>query len=210
MDQAEGRYAFIREVSVSRETLQRLDRYAALLERWNPAINLVSKSSLSQLWVRHFLDSAQVLALAKNKRGHWVDLGAGGGFPGMVCAILAHDVAPDLRFTLVDSDARKAEFLRAVSRETSVPVNVITDRIEAIPPLNANILSARALAPLNSLLTYAERHLTVGGQALLQKGAAFREEIEEALESWAFQREEYPSSTDSTGIVLSLGDIRRV
>lgn len=205
-----GRDRFLSDLNVSRETLARFDTYAGLLHKWNPTINLVSRSSLANHWTRHFLDSAQLIALVDIRHGRWVDLGAGGGFPGMVCAILAKDAAPDLQFTLVESDRRKATFLRTVSRETSVPVQVITNRIEEVPPLGADILSARALAPLKTLLDHAARHLAPNGRALFMKGASFGKEMEEALESWTFQSEEYPSSTDSAGIVLSLGDIRRV
>ena len=210
MGDAAGRNRFLAETGVSRETMARLDAYAGLLEKWTPAINLVSKASLRDLWTRHFLDSAQILGLAKTRIGRWVDLGAGGGFPGMVCAIMAAECAPDLRFTFVESDSRKATFLRTVSRETNVPVEIIDERIENIAPLKADVLSARALAPLKVLLEHAERHLAANGQALFPKGESFREELEEALESWAFRRDDYPSSTDGAGVVLSLGDIRRV
>ncbi|MGB5560162.1 MAG: 16S rRNA (guanine(527)-N(7))-methyltransferase RsmG [Paracoccaceae bacterium] len=205
-----GRARFLAELSVSRETITRLDAYAALLRKWNAAINLVSSSSLQDIWDRHFRDSAQIFALSRWKSGLWVDLGAGAGFPGMICAILAKERAPDLRFTLVESDLRKATFLRAVSRETNVPVTVLSARIEDIAPLGADVISARALAPLKTLLEYAYRHMGPDGQALFHKGSSFRREVEEALESWTFRRDEYPSSTDGAGVVLSLGDIRRV
>ncbi len=201
---------FLAEMDVSRETAERLDRYAALLNKWTPAINLVSKASLRALWSRHLRDSAQLVALTNLRTGHWVDIGSGGGFPGMVCAILLAERAPGVRFTLVESDQRKAEFLRTVSRETSVSVDVLAQRIENVRPLEADILSARALASLTELLSYAERHLKETGRALFMKGATFRDEIEEALETWRFQSEEYASSTDGAGIVLSLGEIRRV
>ena len=201
---------FLAELDVSRETAERFDLYAALLNKWTPAINLVSSASLPRLWSRHFRDSAQLLSLTDLESGHWADIGSGGGFPGMVCAILLAEKAPGIRLTLVESDQRKAEFLRTVSRETSVQAEVLAGRIENLSPLQADIISARALAPLPVLLRYAERHLKAGGRALFMKGATFRTEIEEALETWRFQSEEYPSSTDGAGIVLSLGEIRRV
>ena len=207
---ASRREEVLSALNVSRETSERLDIFAALLCKWNNAINLVARSTLPDLWIRHFLDSAQVFDLAKAKRGHWADLGSGGGFPGMVCAILAQEKAPNLTFTLVESDQRKATFLRTVSRETAVPVHVIAARIEDIPPLQADILSARALAPLKTLLHHAERHLNPDGRALFLKGATFRREVQEALETWAFRSDEYASSTDSAGAILCLGDIRRV
>ncbi len=205
-----GRDRFLAQTNVSRETMRRLESFAALLEKWTTAINLISRDSLRDLWRRHFLDSAQLFGVARITSGHWVDLGSGGGFPGMVCAIMAQESAPALRFTLVESDSRKATFLRTVQRETGVKVDVVNDRIENVPPLGADILSARALAPLKILLAYADRHLTADGKAIFLKGQSFQAELEEALESWTFRREEYPSRTDGAGIVLSLGDIRRV
>jgi len=210
MEPTSGRARFLSERDVSRETIARLDAYAALLQKWNTAINLVSKASIEDLWNRHFRDSAQIFDLIKVRSGHWVDLGSGGGFPGLVCAILARDSAPELRFTLVESDLRKATFLRTVLRETGVSGQVLSERIETLAPLCADILSARALAPLKTLLEYAERHLKPNGQALFLKGASFQKELEEALESWTFRREEYASSTDGAGTVLILGEIRRV
>jgi len=186
------------------------DAYAALLCKWTPAINLVSKNSLHDLWTRHFLDSAQLLDLAKRPEGHWVDIGTGGGFPGMVIAILAKHALPDLRFTFLESDQRKAVFLRNVAQSLSLNAEVHAERVEEVENLHANVLSARALAPLNDLLSYADRHLAPGGQALFMKGASFRRERDEALENWTVQSDEYPSITDGAAVILSLGDIRRV
>jgi 16S rRNA (guanine527-N7)-methyltransferase len=205
-----GRQEFVKKTVVSRETMAQLDTYAALLEKWNPAINLVSKASVADAWNRHFLDSAQIFELSKVKSGHWVDIGTGGGFPGMVVAIMAKELAPDLVFTFVESDQRKCTFLRTVSRETNVPITVISQRIEDVTPLNASILSARALAPLVVLLGFADQHLQANGQALFQKGASYRQEVKAALETWVFQSEECRSITDDAAVILSLGDIRRV
>jgi len=203
-------HAFVDAMDVSRETLERLRIYAATLVKWNSSINLVSKSSLNDLWSRHFLDSAQLLAVAGTKYSKWVDIGSGAGFPGLVVAIMAHGSGIDAEFVLIESDGRKAEFLRSVSRETNVPITVLTERIEAATPQSADILSARALAPLTDLLAFAEIHLRPGGRALFPKGATFREEIKIALEKWAFEGEECPSKTDASSVILSLGDIRRV
>ena len=196
--------------NVSRETMERLQIYAGLLEKWNPAINLVSKTSLKQVWARHFVDSAQIFDLASEKSGHWLDIGSGGGFPGLVVAIVAAEQAPDLRFTFIESDLRKCAFLEAVSRDTNIPVTILPERIENVDPQKADILSARALAPLKDLLVFAERHLKPGGQALFSKGASYRQEMQEALETWAFRSEECSSKTDDAAVILSLGDIRRV
>lgn len=206
---SDARERFLAQVNVSRETLQRLDTYAALLQKWNPAINLVAPSTLKALWERHFLDSAQVLDLA-GPGSSWVDIGTGGGFPGLIIAILAAEKRPDLHVTCIESDLRKATFLRTVIRETGVNALVISKRIEQVDPQGADILSARALAPLTKLLGFAERHLAAGGQALFPKGATHATEVSEALENWRFQADTYASKTDPEAVILSLREIRRV
>ena len=197
--------SFTAQVDVSRETLDMLKRYAGLLRQWNSKINLVSPRTLDSLWSRHFLDSAQLLACAPSA-GHWVDLGSGGGFPGAVVAILS---GSNQRTTLIESDQRKATFLRAVARKT-VPFTVISDRIEEAVPQNADVVSARALAPLPVLLDYVSRHLSPSGIAVLPKGRKADDELREALEHWRFDCETYPSKTDPDAVILTLGEIKRV
>jgi len=196
--------------NVSRETRDRLETFAALLEKWNPAINLVSSSTLPELWARHFVDSAQVLALASAGARQWSDLGTGGGFPGLVVAILAQEIRPGLSVTCVESDQRKAAFLRTVLRETGVEAQVLSQRIEDVAPLQSDVVSARALAPLTQLLGFASRHLAPGGEALFLKGAGYKKERTEALERWSFELDTYPSQTDPDAAILRIGDIRRV
>ncbi len=208
MTQSE-RAAFADQVNVSRETLERLDIYADLLERWTGKINLVSKGTLGELWTRHFLDSAQLLDLAPQGKA-WADLGSGGGFPGAVVAVIAAELRPRMRVTLVEADQRKAAFLRTILRETGVMGRVLASRIESLEPLGADILSARALASLDHLLGYAQRHLKPSGRALFMKGEKAEEEIAEALERWRFDCERYVSKTDKDAVILSIGDIERV
>lgn len=205
-----GRDAFVAAMDVSRETLDRLEIYADLLEKWNPSINLVSRATLPDLWRRHFLDSAQILEIASPEAAIWADLGTGGGFPGLVVAILAAEFRPALRVTCIESDLRKATFLRTVVREAGVEVTVISQRIEQVPTLGADVVSARALAPLATLIAYADRHLRPGGEAILLKGAGHAEEVRRALETCAFRMDTYPSKTDPEATILKLGDIRRV
>jgi len=195
---------------VSRETAERLAEYANLLRIWNPKINLVSRQTLNDLETRHFADSAQLLALSTTDATTWADLGSGGGFPGLVVAILAAELRPALRITLVESDQRKAVFLRTVAQRTGIYVTALADRIESVPPLGTEVLSARALAPLSTLLDHASRHLRPGGTALFPKGANWRAEVEEALERWRFRCENLPSATSPDGVILRIGDIHRV
>lgn len=196
--------------NVSRETSERLATYAALLRKWNPAINLVSKSSLADLQTRHFADSAQLFALCPPEAQHWADLGSGGGFPGLVIAILAAEAMPELKVTLVESDVRKAAFLSTVARETGVRASVVAERIESLPPLAADVLSARALAPLPQLLAFAERHLAPNGRALFPKGATHRAELAESLADWRFDLREHPSKTDAQAVILEIEGVSRV
>ena len=210
MRRDDGRQAFCETFNVSRETLARLDAFESLLRRWSKTINLISRPTLDDLWRRHIIDSAQIYDLAGDNGGHWVDIGTGGGFPGIVVAAMAAEKHPNRRFSLVESNLRKAAFLRTVARELNLSVNIIADRIENIGSLDADIISARAIAPLKLLLKYATLHLKPSGLALFLKGASFRQELTEALESWTFQSDEYTSITDGAAVVLSLGDIRRV
>lgn len=202
--------AFQRHCDVSRETLERLEAYAELLRRWNPRINLVSGKTIFDLWNRHILDSAQLFDLMPDNSTTWADIGSGAGFPGAVVAILAAERNPGLSVTLVESDLRKATFLRAVSRETSTRFTVLSERIELIEPLNSDVLSARALAPLTNLLSFAELHLKPEGTALFPKGANVDREMSLALEAWRFRCEMLPSKTAEDAVILRIGDIERV
>ncbi len=197
-------------LNVSRETFQRLQDFAELVKKWNPAINLVSKSSLSNLWSRHILDSCQVYRLAPVEGGTWVDLGSGGGFPGLVVAILRLESDPDLRVTLVEVDRRKSVFLAQAARQLDLKIDVISERIEAIGPLGANILSARALAPLGQLCAHAHKMLAPEGVALFQKGATFHAELDEAKKTWAFDLEVVTSKVDPTAVILKMEGFRHV
>ena len=128
---------FLARHDVSRETLERLHAYEALLRKWNVAINLIAKSTLEAIWSRHFLDSAQVFGLSPESARLWADLGSGGGFPGMIAAILSADAGRTTGFTLVESDLRKAAFLSTVAREIGLDVRVLSDRAEALTPICA-------------------------------------------------------------------------
>lgn len=201
--------ALVGGVDVSRETLDALRAFEALVMRWNPAINLVSKATVEDLWQRHVVDSAQVFSLCPADARTWVDLGSGGGFPGIVVATLAKERKPGLRVTLVESDLRKATFLRQAAQTLSLPVSVLSKRIEAVEPMNADVLSARALAPLSNLLGFAERHLSPNGTAIFQKGARFAAEIAEARKAWTFDVDIKPSLSEGEAAILVIRNIHR-
>lgn len=198
------------QADVSRETIERLTTYLALLEKWNPRINLVSKSTLPDAWTRHIADSLQLLSLAPREWRRWVDLGSGGGFPGLVVAIAAMDMGADVAVTLVESDQRKAEFLRTVIRETGAPAKVIAQRIEKIPSLQADVISARALADLSTLLGFVEKHGTEQTVALFQKGETWQKELSDAKVHWAFSHVPCKSKTDEKSVILKIQGVARV
>ncbi|EDQ06336.1 Ribosomal RNA small subunit methyltransferase G [Sulfitobacter indolifex] len=192
---------------VSRETLQKLEAFAELVRKWNPKINLVSKSSLDDLWDRHILDSVQVFRLVE-QGGNWVDIGSGGGFPGIVIAIL-NQKEQKFRVRLVESDQRKCAFLRTAIRELGLTATVDNERIENAQNLEADILSARALSDLSQLLAYAEMHLKPGGVAIFPKGQNWQQEVEETQHLWSYQFEAVTSKTNSAAAVLMIKDITR-
>jgi 16S rRNA (guanine527-N7)-methyltransferase len=192
-------------MNVSRETQDRLRVFSELLEKWNPKINLVSKASLVELWDRHIADSIQVLDAAP-KAMTWVDLGSGGGFPGLIGAICAKDIG----FTLIESDSRKCAFLREAARQTGTDVTILNTRIEAAPVQSAGVVSARALAELEQLLGYAARHMAPGGIALFQKGATWKKELEAAQRRWRFDFEAITSKTEAQSVILRIQGVSRV
>jgi 16S rRNA (guanine527-N7)-methyltransferase len=196
-------------LNVSRETSETLERYAESVRKWNPSINLVSKHSLQHLFDRHIADSAQLFRLAVKPKS-WCDLGSGAGFPGMVIAVLAKTEAPDLRVTLVESDKRKAAFLQQTARLLGVETEVKSERIEDLAPVCADVVSARALAPLVKLCGYAARHVAPEGCSVFPKGSRWEEEVKEARKVWDFDLETHDSVTDPQASILVLRNIRHV
>ena len=196
------------DLNVSRETFSKLEAFADLVRKWNPKINLVSKNSLDDLWQRHILDSVQVFELAEGE-GHWVDLGSGGGFPGIVVAILNQE-AQTFQVTMVESDQRKCAFLRTAIRELSLTALVKTERIEQLDGLEADILSARALADLTQLLDFTELHLNPDGIVLFPKGQNWQSEDSDAKKVWTYALEAIESKTNPAAAIMKIKDIARV
>lgn len=198
------------KMNVSRETISRLERFEEILLKWNPKINLVSKASLENLWQRHIVDSVQVFTSIKDPGDSWVDIGSGGGFPGIVVAIMAAEYFPKTKVTLIESDQRKSAFLRTAARECGVPVTVLSQRIEQATPQNAHILSARALAELDTLLEFSEQHLAKDGMAVFPKGASWKKEVDKAAERWSFDVEPITSLTETEAVILKIKGVVRV
>lgn len=195
---------FAAATGVSRETIERLTTYAALLVKWQARINLVSASTLDELWRRHMLDSAQLVPLLPDRTTSLIDLGSGAGFPGLVLAILG---IPEVH--LIESDQRKCVFLAEAARAAGVKLVIHNKRIEQLEGLAAGVVTARACAPLDQLLTYAQRFLWHDGKALFLKGAAAEEELAAARKNWQMEVERFPSASDPTGCILRIGQVQR-
>lgn len=199
---------FRQETDVSRETLARLELYGRLLATWNKRINLVGRSTLGDLWRRHMLDSAQLVThlppAPPARRRVIVDLGSGAGFPGLVLSILG---AGELH--LIEADRRKAAFLREAARQTGCDARVHNQRIEAMTPIAADVVTARACAPLTGLLAYAAPFLAAagGGDAccLFLKGKRADEELTAAVKAWNMSVDSFQSRSDSGGTILRIG-----
>jgi 16S rRNA (guanine527-N7)-methyltransferase len=235
---------------VSRETCDRLAAYEALLKQWQKAVNLVAPGTLDDIWQRHFADSAQLLPLAPPPPFHWLDLGSGGGFPGLVIAILLADMPPSSpspgaagardgetpngrpveaakppaqprpqsHVTLVESDTRKAAFLREVIRQTgitaTVRVDILSKRAESLPTqVNLSlpdVVSARALAPLDRLLGLAAPFLSPPhARGVFLKGKEATRELRAAENTWKFNVELVPSRTDKEGRIVVIRQLER-
>lgn len=192
-------------LNVSRETLSQLEAYSDLIRKWTLKINLIAPNSVKDIWQRHIIDSAQLVPMAPEITDHWVDLGSGAGLPGVVVSI----IMPRTRVTMIESDKRKATFLRTCVRELNLNATILTDRAEAAEPQQATVVSARALSPLATLMPLVIRHLQSDGIALLPKGKNAQDELNSAQKNWAFDVQRYPSHTSSDATILSLKRITR-
>ncbi|MBO1324419.1 16S rRNA (guanine(527)-N(7))-methyltransferase RsmG [Acetobacter sp. TBRC 12305] len=191
-------------MDVSRETQDRLDIFAALLRKWNTRINLVSPRDMDKLWERHILDSLQLLPLIQG-RERFIDMGSGGGFPGVVVGIAA-----GIPGTLIEADQRKAAFLREAARLTGASLTVVSARLEQVDVQPAPLVTARALAPLGKLLEWAHPLLAPGGVAVFLKGQQADKEIRDAERSWNMDIRTRPSLTTGDGVVLEVSNFHRV
>jgi len=195
---------FGRAFNVSRETIDQLKLYVSLLAQWQARINLVANATLTEVWHRHVADSAQIVALAPPAPRTWVDLGSGGGFPGLVVAIMLHGVGT--RVTRVESDRRKCAFLAEVARQTGITVEIQTARIEQMATQAmlgpVDVVSARALAPLVRLISLSLPFFGADTIGIFPKGRGADSEIEEARATWAFDVETVPSLTDAEARIV--------
>ncbi|MEM6438257.1 MAG: 16S rRNA (guanine(527)-N(7))-methyltransferase RsmG [Pseudomonadota bacterium] len=191
---------------VSRETLDRLNALAGLIAKWTKRINLISPTSVERIWSRHILDSAQIGRHGPLTVATWADLGSGGGLPGLVVAALRSGVDTSLETTLIESDQRKCAFLSTASREIGVNARILAQRVETIVDVSFDVVSARALAPMDRLLCLAQPLTAEGGRMLFLKGANAQAELTAANETWNMEVVRHQSVTDPAATIL---DVRK-
>jgi len=201
-----GPEEFARATGVSRETLTRLTALVDLLADWSTRYNLVSRSSLEDVWRRHIWDSAQLAPLILLSAKGLVDLGSGAGFPGLVLAILQ----PAFRVVLFEATRKKCQFLEAAAQATGVTVEVRNGRVEEARPEAFDVVTARACAPLSTLLGYAARFHGPHTTNLFLKGQNAAAELTEAHKNWKMHVLRHPSQTDPSGTILEIRDLVRV
>ncbi len=206
--QAAGRARFLETQNVSRETLERLDRFVVLLTEWQARINLIAPATLGEVWERHIVDSLLLERLLPPFE-RAIDLGSGGGLPGLIVAAVRVGGAT---VDLVESNGKKAAFLRTVQRELGLPGTVHAARIEACGAsiAEADIVTARALAPLDELCGLVAPHLKPGARCFFQKGRSHEQEIAAAAAHWRFTMLKHPSGLADDSVVLELAGIERV
>lgn len=185
---------------ISRETIDALGKYQSLTLKWNKTINLVSCNTEHEFWVRHILDSLQLMKYINDHNIHLVDVGSGGGFPGIVLSI-----AGIQNVTLVESDIRKSIFLLQASKISSNKVKVVNQRIEDVK-LNCDILTSRAFAQLEKIFVYT-KHINIKNKYLLFKGEQYQKEIEIAKKRWSFCHSVYDSETSNNSKILEISNI---
>ena len=198
---------FSEEKDITPEILEDFKGWYQRLMSWNRHINLVSKSALDEFWLRHALDSWQVTRHVPAEAKTIIDLGSGGGFPGLALAIAAKHNGHGQQVTLVESAGKKVNFLRTVIRELSLPATVKAVRVESLPPQNFDVISARAFAPLPELLAYANPFWGEGTTALLLKGQSAEEEMETARAKWTFSAETIASVSAQDGVLIKLHNL---
>ncbi len=195
--------------NVSRETYKKLQDFVVLLSEWNTKMNLVSKNSLSDVWVRHVLDSAQLVDYIPNNVKHIVDIGSGSGFPGIVLAILLQEQNPQAHITLVESITKKALYLKNVAENLGLhSVEVVNNRVENAVFKNVDIITARAVASTDILCGYADKIGNKNTEMLLLKGRSFADEEAEAGKRWIYTREIYKNKYSDDGVIVRIKNIR--
>ena len=201
--------AELKTYNVSRETIRKLENFVDLLTQWNQKMNLISKNSLTDVWVRHVFDSIQLSSYFSDKDNLIIDIGSGSGFPGIVSAIVLQEKNPQAKVVLVESITKKTLYLNSVCADLGLKnVTVINDRVENTVFKNADVITARAVASLDVLLKYAAK---IGGKQtklLLLKGKSYVSEENQAKEHWNYSCEIFKNKYSEDGVIMKITNIR--
>ena len=201
----------LQQYNVSRETLQKLQDFVALLQEWNAKMNLVSKKSLEDVWQRHVLDSIQLVKYLPQNPRCLVDIGSGAGFPGIVLAIVLQEKFPEAKVILVESITKKTVYLKDVCTKLGLTnTTVENSRIENISIKNVDVITARAVAALDMLCLYAFDLATKNIRMLFLKGRSYTDEVTAAEQKWKFNLQVYPNLYSSDGVVLELSNLWKI
>lgn len=196
--------------SVSRETLTKLQEFSRILEEWNAKMNLVSKNSMNDLWTRHILDSMQLIDYLPKNLKTLVDIGSGAGFPALILAIGLEEKNPAVKLKLVESITKKTVYLNDVAKRLNLKnVEVVNSRIENAVFKDVDVVTARAVASLDVLLSY---QFQIGGKntiGLYLKGRSYLDEIEKANKQWVFECEKTANKYSDDGVILKISELRR-
>ena len=199
----------LKKYNVSRETYKKLQKFIALLIEWNEKMNLVSKNSLADVWIRHVLDSAQLVDYIPVNAKQIVDIGSGSGFPGVVLAVMLQDIKPQASITLVESITKKSVYLNDVKQKLGLnSVCVVNDRVENAVFKNVDLITARAVASMDILCGYAKKIGNKNTQMLLLKGKSFSEEDEISRKHWQYDTDIFENKYSSDGVVVKVRNIR--
>lgn len=199
--------SFQYDFNVSRETFEALLKYQSLLLKWNSRINLISKTTEGEIWKRHFYDCAQLSKHIPQDTKEILDIGTGAGFPGMVLAILASENNFNQTISLLDESTKRCAFLGEVSRATGAKVKIHNQKIEVLTGSLYDLITARAFAPLEKLLSLAKPHLKENGFLLLLKGEEAEKELETARKKWSFKLDSFKSLTNPNSVILKISEL---
>ena len=204
---ANDRIQVIKRLSLSKRVVEKLDRYVELLEAEQVKMNLIGASTLPTVWMRHILDSAQLFQMLLPSDHIIVDLGSGAGFPALVLAIM--DTEKKYDFHLTESEGKKADFLKKVIEACDLKAVVHNERIEQMEKISADVITARALAPLDKLIKYALPFCGKETRCLFMKGAKAKEELTAALKKYQCRVERIQSVSSDEGTILLLSEVRK-
>ncbi len=200
---------FIEKYNVSCETIEKLKTYQELLFEWQKKFNLVSNSSLQNIWDRHFADSAQLYKYIPKTANTLIDFGSGAGFPAMVLAIMGLEKTPYLNVSMVESVKKKTLYLKEVADKTKTNVTIINDRIENLPTIKYDVITSRAMASLVDLLEYSNRFCHKDTVCIFPKGKSYSSELAEAHKKWKFKCVIEASDVSEEGKILIITNIKK-